>query len=42
MTSATVVFDPFSEEFFNNPYETYRRMRQEAPSITARSTTSTL
>ena len=31
MTSATVVFDPFSEEFFKNPYETYRRMRQEAP-----------
>lgn len=31
MTSATVLFDPFSEEFFNNPYETYRRMRQHAP-----------
>jgi cytochrome P450 len=31
MTSVTVVFDPFSEEFFKNPYETYRRMRQEAP-----------
>ena len=31
MTSATVVFDPFSEEFFTSPYETYRRMREEAP-----------
>src|ERR1700742_1058225 len=31
MTAATVVFDPFSEEFFNDPYETYRRMREEAP-----------
>jgi cytochrome P450 len=26
-----VVFDPFSEDFFNHPYETYRRMRAEAP-----------
>lgn len=26
-----LVFDPFSEEFFNGPYETYRRMRREAP-----------
>ncbi|BBZ31651.1 cytochrome P450 [Mycolicibacterium confluentis] len=31
MTTATVVFDPFSEEFFTSPYETYRRMRAEAP-----------
>jgi cytochrome P450 len=33
MTSATVplVFDPFSEDFFASPYETYRRMRDEAP-----------
>jgi cytochrome P450 len=31
MTTATVVFDPFSEDFFNSPYETYRRMREEAP-----------
>ena len=29
--AATVVFDPFSEDFFNSPYETYRRMRDEAP-----------
>jgi hypothetical protein len=31
MTKAKLVFDPFSEEFFNNPFETYRRMREEAP-----------
>lgn len=31
MTTATVIFDPFSDEFFKNPYETYRRMRAEAP-----------
>lgn len=31
MTTATVVFDPFSEDFFNNPYQIYRRMRAEAP-----------
>jgi cytochrome P450 len=31
MTAATVVFDPFSPDFFNSPYEIYRRMREEAP-----------
>jgi cytochrome P450 len=31
MTTATLVFDPFSDDFFNGPYETYRRMRDEAP-----------
>lgn len=31
MSSATVTFDPFSDEFFTSPYETYRRMREEAP-----------
>ena len=31
MTKPKVVFDPFSEEFFNNPSEVYRRMREEAP-----------
>ncbi|WP_197378732.1 cytochrome P450 [Mycolicibacterium mengxianglii] len=31
MTAATLIFDPFSEDFFNGPYETYRRMREEAP-----------
>ncbi|MBY6388839.1 cytochrome P450 [Rhodococcus erythropolis] len=32
MTSTpAVIFDPFSEEYFTNPYDTYRRMRDEAP-----------
>lgn len=31
MTQTTLVFDPFSEDFFNGPYDTYRRMRDEAP-----------
>jgi cytochrome P450 len=31
MTTSTVVFDPFSDDFFNSPYDTYRRMRDEAP-----------
>lgn len=31
MSTATVVFDPFSEDFFTSPYEIYRRMREEAP-----------
>lgn len=31
MTKPTVVFDPFSEEFFNDPFDMYRRMREEAP-----------
>ncbi len=31
MTSTRLVFDPFSEEFFTDPYPTYRRMRDEAP-----------
>ncbi len=31
MTKAKLVFDPFSEEFFNGAFETYRRMREEAP-----------
>ena len=29
--TSTVVFDPFSDDFFNAPYATYRRMRDEAP-----------
>ena len=29
--SADLVFDPFSEEFFNGPWEIYRRLREEAP-----------
>ncbi|WP_428343149.1 cytochrome P450 [Mycobacterium sp.] len=31
MTTSKVVFDPFSSDFFNTPYATYRRMRDEAP-----------
>lgn len=31
MTAAKVVFDPFSDDFFNAPYATYRRMRDEEP-----------
>lgn len=30
-TSSDLVFDPFSEEYFNEPWEIYRRMREEAP-----------
>lgn len=31
MAATKLVFDPFSEEFFTDPYPTYRRMREEAP-----------
>ena len=31
VTATPVEFDPFSEEFFNDPYEIYRRLRDEAP-----------
>ncbi|CPR11433.1 cytochrome P450 monooxygenase [Mycobacterium bohemicum DSM 44277] len=31
MTKPKVVFDPFSEEYFNNPFDIYRRMREETP-----------
>jgi cytochrome P450 len=31
MGQATLVFDPFSQEFFDDPYETYRWMRSDAP-----------
>jgi len=30
-TTTPVEFDPFSEDFFNDPTETYRRLRDEAP-----------
>jgi cytochrome P450 len=30
-TAAPVHFDPFSEEFYNGPWDIYRRMRDEAP-----------
>jgi cytochrome P450 len=31
VSEAPVEFDPYSEDFFNSPYRTYRRMRDEAP-----------
>lgn len=31
MTTATLEFDPFAEDFFTDPHDTYRRMRAEAP-----------
>ncbi len=31
MTTSKLVFDPFSEEFFNGAWDTYRRMQEEAP-----------
>jgi cytochrome P450 len=31
MTKPKVVFDPFCEEFFDNPFGIYRRMREQAP-----------
>ena len=31
VSGAPVEFDPFSEEFFNGAYATYRRLRDEAP-----------
>jgi cytochrome P450 len=31
MTKSQLVFDPVSEEFFNDPFDLYRRMREEAP-----------
>lgn len=31
MTTATVDFDPFSDEYFDDPTEIYRRLRDEAP-----------
>jgi cytochrome P450 len=31
VTISKVDFDPFSEDYFNDPHETYRRLRDEAP-----------
>ena len=31
MTQAELVFDPYSEQYFNDPFDIYRRMRDEAP-----------
>jgi cytochrome P450 len=30
-SGSTLVFDPYSEDFFNDPHALYRRMRDEAP-----------
>jgi cytochrome P450 len=31
LEAGTVEFDPFSDDFFNEPFNTYRRLRDEAP-----------
>ena len=31
MTKPKLVFDPYSQEYFDDPYEIYRRMRDETP-----------
>lgn len=31
MAQSTLLFDPFSQEFFDDPYEIYRHMRRDAP-----------
>lgn len=31
MTTTEIVFDPFSQEFFNGDWDTYKRMQEEAP-----------
>ncbi len=31
MTKPQVVFSPVSQEYFENPYDVYKRMRDEAP-----------
>jgi hypothetical protein len=31
VTKPKVVFDPFSAEYFENPFDIYRRMREDAP-----------
>ena len=31
MTKPKVVFDPYSEDFYNDPFDIYRRMREDAP-----------
>ena len=31
MQTQPVEFDPFSDDFFNDPTEMYRRLRDEAP-----------
>jgi cytochrome P450 len=31
VTKPKVVFDPYSEDFYNDPFDIYRRMREDAP-----------
>src|ERR1700712_2110025 len=31
VSGGPVVFDPYSDDYFNSPFATYRRMRDEAP-----------
>ena len=31
MVDVAIEFDPLSADFFDDPYETYRRLRDEAP-----------
>ena len=31
MTTTALEFDPFSDEYFNDPTDVYRRLRDEAP-----------
>ena len=31
MSHESIEFDPFSDTFFDDPYETYARLRDEAP-----------
>ncbi|MGV9800345.1 cytochrome P450 [Mycobacterium sp. NPDC003449] len=31
MTKPQVIFDPFSDEYFDNPFDIYRQMRRETP-----------
>ena len=31
MSTVAVEFDPFSDDYFNDPTEVYRRLRDEAP-----------
>ena len=36
MTKPKVVFSPVSQEYFENPYEMYQRMRDDAPAVLRR------
>ena len=41
MTTTAVEFDPFSDEYFDDPTEVYRRLRDEAPVYFSERTAST-